>query len=339
MRNWAKYLLTAAVVGIGFYAAQQHRLPDHRPGQESAISVSSLGANGDDPERQGRKIAARGESETLPVAALTDVDRTFVSESELAAGLQRNGRARIANVTNQPTVRRAEPAGSLADKKRAPVADTAKRAEATERSSGRQPSREPDFSEQPSVARPPQAPRSATPKRGELAVGDPAAGAQASKKNVSAEPDDANYAPPELAREYHPLTETRGAAPNARPAARNQAAAGASVACERADLNPNASSDERPAALTPAGDRLEPETHPSAHRHRIVEGDTLPQLAERYLGSHQRYREIYLANQDILFDPQFIPIGVEITIPDRTDVMARGASDVPERWRRVVEQR
>jgi nucleoid-associated protein YgaU len=49
--------------------------------------------------------------------------------------------------------------------------------------------------------------------------------------------------------------------------------------------------------------------------HRIVDGDTLAGLAQRYLGSSARFREIYDANRDQLPGPDLLPIGVEVRIP------------------------
>lgn len=51
--------------------------------------------------------------------------------------------------------------------------------------------------------------------------------------------------------------------------------------------------------------------------HKIVDGDTLAALAERYLGSSLRAGEIFEANRDVLFDPQLLPIGVELKIPPK----------------------
>jgi len=49
--------------------------------------------------------------------------------------------------------------------------------------------------------------------------------------------------------------------------------------------------------------------------HTIVDGDTLPRLAERYLGDAQRADEIFEANRQRLPSPQLLPIGVKIVIP------------------------
>jgi len=49
--------------------------------------------------------------------------------------------------------------------------------------------------------------------------------------------------------------------------------------------------------------------------HRIVDGDTLRDLAARYLGSEARYLEIFEANRDLLVRPDLLPLGVKIRIP------------------------
>ena len=52
-----------------------------------------------------------------------------------------------------------------------------------------------------------------------------------------------------------------------------------------------------------------------AKRYTIVDGDTLPDLAERFLGDRNRDEEIFQANQAVLASPNSLPIGVEIVIP------------------------
>jgi len=49
--------------------------------------------------------------------------------------------------------------------------------------------------------------------------------------------------------------------------------------------------------------------------HTIVDGDSLPGLAERYLGSAERWPEIYEANRHLLAGPELLPIGLQLTIP------------------------
>ena len=50
-------------------------------------------------------------------------------------------------------------------------------------------------------------------------------------------------------------------------------------------------------------------------RHTIVDGDTLPDLAQRYLGNIERFREIYELNRNVLPGPELLIIGREIVIP------------------------
>jgi len=55
--------------------------------------------------------------------------------------------------------------------------------------------------------------------------------------------------------------------------------------------------------------------------HKVVDGDSLALLAERYLGSQSRAMEIYQANRNVLTQPDILPIGVELKIP-RTEQSA-----------------
>jgi len=55
----------------------------------------------------------------------------------------------------------------------------------------------------------------------------------------------------------------------------------------------------------------------SARSHKIVDGDSLANLAERYLGAAERAMEIYEANRDVLPSPAVLPIGAELKIPPR----------------------
>jgi nucleoid-associated protein YgaU len=51
--------------------------------------------------------------------------------------------------------------------------------------------------------------------------------------------------------------------------------------------------------------------------HRIVDGDTLRRLAQRYLGNAERFGEIYEANRDVLNNPDLLPIGKVLRLPER----------------------
>ncbi len=58
-----------------------------------------------------------------------------------------------------------------------------------------------------------------------------------------------------------------------------------------------------------------PETVSAPPTHKIIDGDTLASLAERYLGSASRAMEIYEANRSVLANPEELTIGVELKIP------------------------
>jgi tetratricopeptide (TPR) repeat protein len=55
---------------------------------------------------------------------------------------------------------------------------------------------------------------------------------------------------------------------------------------------------------------------PAAHRHTVVKGDTLFNLAQRYYGNRSRWRDILAANRDVLPSENApLKIGTEIKIP------------------------
>ncbi len=58
-----------------------------------------------------------------------------------------------------------------------------------------------------------------------------------------------------------------------------------------------------------------PETASAPPTHKIIDGDSLALLAERYLGSASRAMEIYEANRNVLAQPEILPIGAELKIP------------------------
>lgn len=65
-------------------------------------------------------------------------------------------------------------------------------------------------------------------------------------------------------------------------------------------------------------------------RHKVVDGDTLTALAERYLGSANRYLELYEMNRDKLASPDLLPIGAELKVPARGLVAPPIAPDAPQ---------
>jgi nucleoid-associated protein YgaU len=60
----------------------------------------------------------------------------------------------------------------------------------------------------------------------------------------------------------------------------------------------------------------------SEETHTVVDGDTLAQLAQRYLGSASRAGELYAYNRDVLSDPELLPIGAELRIPSSATAKA-----------------
>jgi nucleoid-associated protein YgaU len=62
------------------------------------------------------------------------------------------------------------------------------------------------------------------------------------------------------------------------------------------------------------------EEQDSPRTHIIIDGDSLPKLAGRYLDDPRREREIYELNRHVLSDPELLPIGAELVIPRRSQV-------------------
>lgn len=54
----------------------------------------------------------------------------------------------------------------------------------------------------------------------------------------------------------------------------------------------------------------------SGRSHVVVDGDSLAKLADRYLDDAALGEEIYRLNQHVLNDPELLPIGVELRIPE-----------------------
>jgi nucleoid-associated protein YgaU len=66
--------------------------------------------------------------------------------------------------------------------------------------------------------------------------------------------------------------------------------------------------------------------------HVVVDGDTLTGLAARYLGSSDRYREIFAANRQILPTPDLLPIGATLKIPSpESGAASEPAAPQPDR--------
>lgn len=81
--------------------------------------------------------------------------------------------------------------------------------------------------------------------------------------------------------------------------------------------------DTNLSVLPPVSQTYETSMAPSAvepdelRRHRVVDGDSLERLAERYLRDPGRSGEIFELNRDVLQQAELLPIGVELKIPPR----------------------
>jgi nucleoid-associated protein YgaU len=69
-----------------------------------------------------------------------------------------------------------------------------------------------------------------------------------------------------------------------------------------------------------------PATASAPTRHKVVDGDTLDLLAERYLGSATRAMEIFEANRSVLTNPKELRIGLELKIPRAEPATAQTAN-------------
>ncbi len=63
------------------------------------------------------------------------------------------------------------------------------------------------------------------------------------------------------------------------------------------------------------GDDSDPSTDTGPRTHRVMDGDTLATLAERFLGDAARAGELLEANRALISNPELLPIGVELVIP------------------------
>lgn len=69
--------------------------------------------------------------------------------------------------------------------------------------------------------------------------------------------------------------------------------------------------------LNPLGSEFGgPQPAPQPRRHTVQRGETLRTLAARFLGSEQRWRDIFDANRDVISNPDVIRPGMELVIPE-----------------------
>jgi len=118
--------------------------------------------------------------------------------------------------------------------------------------------------------------------------------------------------PPALGQMYHSLMQPTGE--SAEPRAKSP--------YHEASRNVSTSpSSDRRGALASSTSLMsnEDDYRPKLQEHRIVDGDTLELLAQRYLGDALRAEEIFELNRDRLRDPNLLPVGQRLRIPQRRE--------------------
>lgn len=319
MRDLARYFLALLVVGTGFYAAWQHRRPEQHPQGEAVASRAETDVM---PPRDGRESPATETSGALPVAALADIDRVPLPGPDRANIRGKSAETSVNSVTRPPTLRADKSAADATTpkpaKEKEPVADAAER-DAKKQASAKPSPKKQEKKKTATAAS--VGTGQSTADTGEKTLAGKKATESGKPMRQDAERDGfpgtvesaqkKDPVPPEFAHEYRPHFQFAEDASNRTSASPSKSPPQKDNRSSQADKQPTASKS--------------PSTAPP-RRHRVVEGDTLPRLAEKYLGSRDRYLELFQINSEVLFDPRLIPIGVEIVIPDRTTVVAHAAS-------------
>jgi nucleoid-associated protein YgaU len=310
MRNFIRYLLAFSVLAMGFYGASQHRLSDEQANLTPTFELEQLvPAAVSDPAPQIPATARR-----MPLAALIDTDRTLVAEPPV------DPRATLKTL---PEIARREPIDSPSvsaenrnrdeespPKRRAKSSPTAKAPTSLAEHAVPEisPKKSSNFEPMEEVANS----RSTQDLAERRPADEPRSLASLASRNV----DSPNLPLPKL----DPRPGTRFALPD--PPERNSS----TPAPDETDpwdwmTETKDPGDEQTPELAESDPRPAPEEEKqesTATIHTIEIGDTLPKLAERYLGSREQYEVIYRANADILGDPRLLPIGLRIKIPTRS---------------------
>lgn len=82
-----------------------------------------------------------------------------------------------------------------------------------------------------------------------------------------------------------------------------------------------------------------PSTKPSVRLHKVIDGDTLEKLAQRYMGDGRQTEAIFQANRQILIRRDLLPIGMTLTIPldNSAETPSLSGSDTPVQVRPPTE--
>ncbi|GEM_PF-1571024 len=313
MRDLARYFLALMVMGTGFYAAQQHRRPERLPANDEVAAREDTTDFLPRDVRGSRKPVSGG---TLPVAALADVDRAPLFDPDRPTARHKSGETVGKAVVKQPTLR----------------ADKLVQNASAEKPTAPQHAKKPDARSGERAERDTKEPASPKPAAKKPDKKKPAASKPAAEQGLdTAEPNEAAV-PPDFARQYRPFFQIAEDSPyqpgdksaDAKPQKDTRSApAQAEQRATKAAADARPQKDTRSAQANSQPTKPRSPTAAAPRRHRIAEGDTLPRLAEKYLGSRDRYLELLQLNSEVLFDARLIPIGVEIVIPDRSTVVAK----------------
>lgn len=296
MRDFFRYLLVLSVVGLGFYGASQHRVPDESPGaMDELAELETL----PQPPTQGGAMQDSQPAEVIPLAALLDADRSSSDESqpESPANLKRvpqiarqstpAPKARIEGTSTEEVVVAEEAAPDTEQTAESSPVQSTSDSESDPPRPSDPPRRDLTAASQSSATAKFPLPKLAVRPGNRFAVPDPVEHDRFKEPKADApfdpawdEPDPGDFDPfhqfasEDSPSEPIPLTKTQA--------------------------------DEASAAIEPSRDTL---------IHHVEAGDTLRKLAERYLGDREKYQAIFEANAKILPDPRLLPIGVDLQIP------------------------
>jgi nucleoid-associated protein YgaU len=219
MREFAKYFLALAVMGTGFYVAQQYRRTE-RPATSDA--VASHKETAEFPPTGSKRTTEVKSADALPVAALADVDRIPLLGPDRASAQGKPNSTGANSVTKQPTLRADKPAAdpAAAESGKTPVAGATGRDE--KKQAGAKPS----------------------PKK------------QEKKKNATAKSPAVSQdaVPPEFARDYRPHFEVDETGSNRAAARETRPDSGKTHRSSQASAQ--ATERQRPAATGPRRHRI-----------------------------------------------------------------------------------
>jgi len=299
MQHVIKYLLVLAVLMSGFYMARKFRLPESADTDVETPSEAPLA----DLPPLDEEVHRPAASDPLPVAALVDVDKTRVSVADdLAEFSPRKpnhhieANPRTGMLGGQPTVRKPKRRGGQAQRGSsidAPNGEHQQYAGTAYHSNRTSQRHDTEDDRTAQRRRWTDSDAESDPWSDDEPVEQYGSPWRADRGDTE---DDSS---PEFASAYGPGLEPleKSSQPHTHPVA------------SKPHSNHYGWEDARDQSSQ--ADQL--------RHHRIVEGDTLKRLAQRYLGARDRYLDLYKANQDVLFDPRLLPIGVDIVIPDRSD--------------------